>query len=150
MGLFLQCQGQYGAFVYYDATDYQATAQPFGTGDGTTTSFALRRSLGGFSEAVVAPVTSATTLLFPGGLTATATPPTLKDNGATIPAANYALSNPGGIVTFATAPAVGHALTWTGYFGFLCRFDGDDLDFEQFMSNLWRAESVKFRSLSAQ
>lgn len=35
-------------------------------------------------------------------------------------------------------------------YAFLCRFDGDDLNFEQFMANLWKADSVKFRSLRAQ
>ena len=150
MGLFLQTQGQYGAFVFYDATDYAVSGQVFGTGDGVTTSFALNRRLGGFVEPVVAPVTSATTLYFPGGQSAQALPPVVTDNGATVPAANYAISNPGGVVTFATAPSSGHALAWTGAFGFLCRFDGDDLDFEQFMANLWSAPSVKFRSLRAQ
>jgi uncharacterized protein (TIGR02217 family) len=149
MGLFLQCQGQYGPFLYYDPTDYAVSAQPFGTGDGTTTSFPLARTLGGFVEPVVAPVTSATTLYFTSGSVAVAAP-IIYDNGGVVAPANYAISNPGGVVTFTTAPASGDALTWTGSFGFLCRFDGDDLDFEQFMANLWRAQSVKFRSLRAQ
>ncbi len=149
MGLYLQCQGQYGAFVYYDPTDYLVNAQTFGTGDGVTRSFALTRALGGFVEPVVAPVISATTLIFPV-LSAAAVAPLVSGQWRTVSAANYAISNPGGVVTFTTAPASGHALTWTGYFGFLCRFDGDDLDFEQFMANLWRVQSVKFRSLRAQ
>lgn len=149
MGLFLQCQGQFGAFLYYDASDYQVGAQAFGTGDGTTTKFALSRSLGAFLEPVVAPVTTASTLNFPGGATVAAAAPAIRDNGAPVPASNYTISNPGGVVTFNVAPASGHALTWSGYFGFLCRFDGDDLDFEQFMANLWSAQSVKFRSLRA-
>ncbi len=55
MGLFLQCQGQFGTFLYYDPTDYSLTNQPFGVGDGTTTAFPLLRTLGGFSEPIVAP-----------------------------------------------------------------------------------------------
>jgi hypothetical protein len=54
------------------------------------------------------------------------------------------------LVTFTTAPASGAALTWSGYYAFLCRFDDDVLDFEQFMSKLWEAKQVKFRSLRAQ
>jgi len=150
MGLFLQCQGQYGAFLFYDATDYRVSGQLFGTGDGTTTSFQLARSLGGFNEPVIAPVTSATTLFFSSAASVAATAPVITNNGATVAAANYAISTPGGVVTFVSAPASGAALAWSGYFGFLCRFDGDDLDFEQFMANLWRAQSVKFRSLRAQ
>jgi uncharacterized protein (TIGR02217 family) len=150
MGLFLQCQGQYGAFVFYDASDYLVSGQALGVGDGTTTNFQLARTLGGFAEPVVAPVTSATTLQFPSATAVAATAPVITDNGATVATGNYTISNPGGVVSFNTAPASGHALAWSGYFGFLCRFDGDDLDFEQFMASLWRAESVKFRSLRAQ
>ena len=68
--------------------------------------------------------------------------------GALVDPSAYTIAN--GLVTFATAPASGAALAWTGYFGFLCRFDGDDLDFEQFMANLWKVDSLKFRSLRAQ
>jgi len=296
MGLFLQCQGQYSAFLYYDPTDYQVSAQPFGVGDGTTISFQLVRSLGGFSEPVTQPFAPAAPTLFQvqgsaaayapnnlanhsgdftngvwsktnaslasgvadpfGGaaaqtVTATAanalvsqsataigsnyvssiwmrrrtgagtvslctpanvsaavsltsswqrfsasgapaagsaycavqlatsgdavdvygpqleqsllsTPgpyfqtlatdyyggPWIAANGALVDPSAYTVSN--GLVKFSSPPANGAALAWTGYFGFLCRFDGDDLDFEQFMANLWRAQSVKFRSLRAQ
>jgi uncharacterized protein (TIGR02217 family) len=150
MGLFLQCQGQYGEFVFYDPTDYQVNAQAFGTGDGSTTTFQLERGLGGFLEPVIAPVASATTLYLPGGVSVSATAPVIQANLVTVSSSDYSISSPGGVVTFTSAPANGAALTWSGYFGFLCRFDGDDLDFEQFMSNLWRAESVKFRSLRTQ
>jgi hypothetical protein len=53
-------------------------------------------------------------------------------------------------VAFATAPAPGAVLAWSGFFSFLCRFDDDAVDFEQFMSNLWKVESLKFKSLRAQ
>jgi hypothetical protein len=65
IGLFLQCQGQWGTFLYGDPTDYSATAQGFGTGNGTTTAFQLTRSLGGFSEAIVAPFAPAAPALNP-------------------------------------------------------------------------------------
>ena len=148
MGLFLQCQGQFGSFVFYDPTDYSVTGQAFGTGDGTTTTFQLCRTLGGFTEPIVVPA-AAGTLNFPGGQSASVPNPTIYNNG-TLVSSGYSISTPGGVVTFTSAPAAGHALTWTGAFGFLCRFDGDDLDFEQFMANLWKAESVKFRSLRQQ
>jgi uncharacterized protein (TIGR02217 family) len=148
LGLYLQMQGQFGQFVFYDPTDYRVTAQPIGTGDGATTTFQLTRTLGGFTEPVIMPA-AAGTLSFPGGQTASVPNPTIYANG-TVVSSGYAISTPGGLVTFSTAPASGVALTWTGAFGFLCRFDGDDLDFEQFMSNLWKVGSVKFRSLRAQ
>lgn len=144
MGLFLQCGGQFGTFVYYDPTDFTVTSQGFGMGDGTTTSFQLTRTLGGFVEAIVAPVTTTTTLYFPG-FSISAFAPVIKDNGSVVSSANYSISN--GLVTFATAPTSGAALTWTGMFGFLCRFEDDSVDFDQFMSNLWQVESLKFRSV---
>ena len=297
MGLFLQTQGQYGAFLYYDPTDYAVSAQGFGVGDGATTTFQLVRTLGGFVEPVTQPFAPSAPALFqvqgspaayapnnlmnysadftnaawiktntsvasgagdpfggtaaqtitasaagglcyqaqlgasgnfvaslwvrrhtgtgavylrtpgnanvaiavtsswqrystsgpPGGanhvylalalansgdavdvyapqveqsLASSPGPyfqtlasdyfggPWITAGGALVDPGAYTLAN--GAVTFASAPASGAALAWTGYFGFLCRFDGDDLDFEQFMGNLWKADSVKFRSLRAQ
>ena len=117
MGLFLQCQGQYGAFLFYDATDYQVSGQSFGTGDGTTTGFQLARSLGGFNEAVVAPVTSAATLHFSSGASVAATAP-----------------GPG------VAVSADFGVLW------LCRFAEDVADLENFMALLWRWATVKLQT----
>ncbi len=73
--------------------------------------------------------------------------PRITAAGALVDPTGYTLS--GGAVTFSTPPANGAALQWTGYFGFLCRFDDDAVEFEQFMSQLWAAKSVKFRSVRA-
>ena len=43
----------------------------------------------------------------------------------------------------------GVAITATFAYAFQCRFDADDLDFEEFMQNLWSAKSVKFRSVQS-
>lgn len=147
MGLFLQLGGRYGAFLYYDPTDYAVVSQGFGVGDGSTTAFQLVRTLGGFAEWIVAPVTSAGTLYFPG-FSIVASAPKIYAAGTLVSAATYSIVN--GLVSFTAAPANGAALTWTGWFGFLCRFDDDALDFEQFMQNLWRVDLLKFRSVRAQ
>jgi uncharacterized protein (TIGR02217 family) len=131
MGLFLACQGQYGAFLYSDPTDHAAAAQAIGTGDGSTTTFTLSRSLGGFVE----PVGWATHVS------------AVYLNG-TAQGSGWSVTTPNSLV-FATAPAAGAVVTADFTYAFLCRFDGDDLDFEQFMLNLWKADSVKFRSLRA-
>ena len=52
MGFFLQLQGQFGTFLYTDPDDNTVTGQAFATGDGSTTSFTIERSLGGFLEPV--------------------------------------------------------------------------------------------------
>ena len=148
MGFYLQMQGQYGSFLFYDPTDFQVSAQAFGTGDGVTTTFQLARSLGGFLEPIVAPLVASGTIAFGGGQpSVSAAAPVITAAGATVSASNYSISSPGGIVTFTTAPASGAALAWSGSYAFLCRFDADDMDFEQFMAAIWRAESVKLRSL---
>jgi uncharacterized protein (TIGR02217 family) len=132
MGLFLQMQGQFGTFLFVDPTDNFALNQTLGTGDGATTAFTLTRTLGGFTE----PVGWATSVS------------AVSVGGAAL-TTGWSIATPNSL-TFATAPAAGAAVVASFAYAFLCRFDGDDLDFEQFMSNLWRAESVKFRSLRAQ
>jgi hypothetical protein len=298
MGLYLQCQGKFGEFIYYDPTDFLVNQQIFGVGDGSTTAFQLTRSLGGFFEAIVRPFTPSAPTIFQvqgsvanyapnnlvnysgdltnavwtksgasvtggvadpfggtGAQTVSATSslasisqtqvatganyvsslwarrrtgsgtviladpandshsltlsltstwqrfsvsgppaggdaycqvrlsatgdaidvygaqleqsnfsspgpyfqtlmssyfggPWISPGGMLVDPSTYVISN--GAVTFTTAPLSAAALAWTGYFGFLCRFEADDLDFEQFMANLWRADSVKFRSLRNQ
>ena len=132
MGLFLQMQGQFGTFLFVDPSDNFALNQTIGTGDGATTAFTLTRTLGGFVE----PVGWATSVL------------AASVGGAAL-TTGWSIATPNSL-TFATAPAAGAMVTASFAYAFLCRFDGDDLDFEQFMANLWRAESVKFRSLRAQ
>ena len=50
-------------------------------------------------------------------------------------ASGWSLSTPNSLV-FASAPGSGVAIAATFAFAFQCRFDSDDQDFEQFMSNL--------------
>jgi hypothetical protein len=246
MGLFLQCQGQFGSFLYVDPTDSVATGQSVGAGDGATTSFVLSRTLGGFKEPVgwatavsnaylngaqippgglaepAAPSLSQVTVGSLGGATYFAKVSYVTASGETAASTEASLATtanhvvrvaspgtpspasavgwnvyvstssgsetrqnvapialgtawqepaPGGLVsgaappganttgwslvapnllTFAGAPAAAATISADFSYAFLCRFDADDLDFEQFMSNLWRAQSVKFRSLRAQ
>ncbi|MDE3176410.1 MAG: DUF2460 domain-containing protein [Pseudomonadota bacterium] len=246
MGLFLQCQGQFGAFLYVDPTDSAVTGQSVGAGDGATTNFVLSRTLGGFNEPVgwatnvtdvylngalipaaglappaapslsqvsagalgaatyyakvtyvtasgeTAPSAEASLAVTANHVLSVASPatpspasaigwnvyvatasgaqskqnaapialgtawqetaPTGLISGAPAPASNttgWSLVAPN-ILAFAGAPAATAAISADFAYAFVCRFDADDLDFEQFMSNLWRAQSVKFRSLRAQ
>ena len=132
MGLFLQCQGQYGTFLYIDPTDNAAASSTsFATGDGLTTAFTLSRWLGGFLEPV-------------GWATAVTQ---VVVNGATL-GSGWSLSAPN-TLNFTSAPAPGATIGATFSYGFQCRFDDDAQDFEQFAFALWRAQSVKFRSVRA-
>jgi hypothetical protein len=147
-------QGQFGPWLFVDPTDCQiptsalldsagapildAAGAPildaggaqvscaFAVGDGATRIFQLTRPMRSFAEPVYAAYAA-----------------TVLDNGAL--ASGYTVA--GGQVTFATAPAVGHALSWFGFYYFGCRFLKDDLGFEQIVRELWAGKSLKFTSL---
>lgn len=91
----------------------RGTDQAFGMGDGFTRTFQLTKTY------TRGPATYVRKIGLP--LVASAI---VFDNGA--PAASYALSRPGGVVTFDDAPADGHALTWGGLFDVPVRFESDD------------------------
>jgi len=129
MGLYLQCRGQYGTFLYTDPTDNAVANQVFATGDGATTAFGLARTLGGFLE----PVSWVTAI---SQVTVAGAP---QSAGWTFTAPNT--------LTLASAPASGALIGASFSYAFQCRFEEDSADFEQFMQNLWRIDSVKFRSV---
>ena len=129
MGLYLQCLGQYGTFLYTDPTDSAVNNQTFATGDGATTSFTFARSLGGFLEPV-------------GWVTSVSQ---VTVGGAAQPT-GWSLSTPNSLA-FTSAPAAGALIGASFSYAFQCRFDADSTDFEQFMQNLWRVASLKFRSV---
>jgi len=129
MGLFLACQGQYSTFLYTDPTDNNVTGGGIAAGDGATTTFTFARYLGTFFEPV-------------GWVTAVSN---VYLNGVN-QTSGWSLTTPNRLV-FGTPPSSGVAITATFAYAFQCRFSADDLAFEEFMQNLWKAESVKFRSV---
>ncbi len=135
MGLYLQCQGQAGTFLYVDPTDNTQAAfisTTPATGDGVNTVFALNRTLGIGANIETEPVS---------WITGT---PVVHDNGV---AAGAFAVNAGNTITFTTAPASGHAITATCAYAFNCRFLDDQMDFEEIMNGLWQVQSLKFRSV---
>lgn len=131
MGLFLVCQGQFNTFLYTDPTDNSVTAGAIATGDGATTTFTFARYMGSFLEPV-------------GWVTAVSN---VYLNGVN-QASGWSLTTPNSLV-FGTPPGSGVAITATFTYAFQCRFSADDLDFEEFMQNLWKLDSLKFRSVRA-
>jgi|SRR5579871_361256 len=129
MGLYLQCQGQWGTFLFTDPTDNAVTGQMIATGDGATTSFPFSRTLGGFIEPV-GWVTSVSAVYLDGA-----------SQGS-----GWSLSAPNSLV-FASPPGSGVVVSADFAWAFECRFDDDEADFEQFMANLWTLKSLKFRSV---
>lgn len=120
-------------FQFNDLDDNTVTDQLFGTGDGSTTAFALVRTMpgtAGFVEPVFAPTIT-----------------NIKDNGT--PTVLYTLGTQG-LVTFNSAPVAGHTLTWTGTYNWLCRFDDDSIDLEKFANLFWEAKKITFTTIKTQ
>jgi len=129
MGFFLQLQGQFGTFLYTDPDDNAVTGQAFATGDGSTASFTIERSLGGFLE--------------PAGWVTTLSNVYL--NGVH-QSSGFSLTTPN-TLTFTSAPGNGVVVSAEFAYAFNCRFLEDQMDFEEFMANLWKLHSMKFRSV---
>lgn len=122
VGFYNQMSGSAGLFSYTDSTDYSVTNHVFGTGDGISTKFMLLRTLGGFAEPVYVFAGS----IFLNGIVTTA----------------YTFVN--GVLTFTTPPGPGTTLTWTGTFKWLCRFDDDEIEFEQIDNSRWKLSNLVF------
>jgi hypothetical protein len=56
---------------------------------------------------------------------------------------DYAISNPGGVLTFTVAPAPGAAITCDMQYYWPVRFDDDAMEFEQFLPKYHKLKSVK-------
>jgi len=130
MGFFNQMQGQANTFLYSDPDDNTITGQALGNADGATTAFLFARTLGGFAEPV-------------GWVTAVNN---VYLNGA--PTAAYTFTGPN-TLNLNSAPAFGVAVSADFTYAYNCRFLEDQMDFEEFMSTLYRLGSMKFRSVKS-
>jgi len=129
VGFYNQCYGRALSFQFTDPDDSVATMQVFGTGDGTTTQFQLARAMGGFVEAVYAP----------GGV------PQIYVAGTALAFnSGYSINMQTGVVTFATAPALGAALAWTGIYAWWCNWDDDKQTVSAIMSGIYEAKKLAF------
>ena len=128
LGFFNARAGSFESWLYSDPDDRRVTAQAFGTGDGSTPTFQLVRTLGGTVEPVYA--LDGVPAIYVGG--------TLKTAGT-----HYTVTASAGIV-FITPPAAGALLTWTGFYYWRCRFLHDQTEFSRFMAQLWEMKSCEF------
>jgi uncharacterized protein (TIGR02217 family) len=135
LAFFNSREGRFGVFYYWDDEDYQVNGDQFAVGDGQSTTFQLGRILAkGTPQATFEPIR------------AVWTEPTIEIAGT--PASGFTIGTTG-TVTFASPPAYGAALTWTGQFLYLCRFDQDTLDMAQLLSLLWSQKGLKFVTVPA-
>ena len=133
MGLFIAAKGRAGTFLFTDPYDNSVTNFQFGTGDGTSQVFPLTRPIGSNGALDIVQNLNGS--------------PSIFNNGTLVsPSGGYSIDSRG-VVTFNTAPASGHALTWTGSFYFLVRFKQDSLaDLEQFFTGSWSINTFELES----
>lgn len=108
-------KGRAYGFRFKDWTDFTATAQSIGTGDGVATQFQLKKtySSGSASEArAIRKPVSGTVQIYKAEI--------LQTSGVTVASST-------GVVTFAAAPTSGQAITATCEFDVPVRFDTDRL-----------------------
>lgn len=131
LAFFNAAAGQFGQFVFNDPDDNTATAQAFGLGDGSTKQFQVTKSYGGYVEPVGF-INSGQSIFI---------------NGTLQSAATYTLNSPyNGWITFTTAPGSGLGLSWSGTYGYVCRFLADTYDFDRFMNLLYSVKKLEFIS----
>ncbi|WP_369913867.1 DUF2460 domain-containing protein [Xanthomonas sp. NCPPB 3005] len=109
----LVCRGMVHCFRFKDYLDFEALNEVFAIADGVRTTFQLAKfsTVDGISyEREVYAIVAAT----------------ITDNGL---AASPSVDMQRGTVTFASPPANGHVLRWSGEFDVWVRFDQDDLPF---------------------
>lgn len=132
-GFFLDRQGSYDSFLLLHDTDNHVTNGAIGTGDGTTTTFILTRTMG-------------STLAEPVGYVHSTDISGVYLNGT--PTGSYTIVAPNQLV-FSSAPASGVLITASFQFYFHVTFAEDTLDFEEFMDNLYECHEVKLTSIPA-
>jgi uncharacterized protein (TIGR02217 family) len=130
-GFFLQQQGTFAPFLFDDPTDNSIAGQPIGIGNSSTGAFQLVRSMAGFAEPITAPDTVSAIYL----------------NGVRQDPAGYTVDMESGIVTFATPPTAGRAVTADFTYRFRVRFADDTAEFENFMYQLWQLKQIKLQSV---
>lgn len=130
VGFFNARRGRFDTFLWRDPTDYRATDQQIGSGNGAQSSFPVFREMGGFGEPVLNFITA----------------PAVKVAGALkTQGTDYTLSN--GLLTFTSAPPAGAAVTWSGQFYKRMRFQRDETEFEQFLDELWSAKKIELKTV---
>jgi uncharacterized protein (TIGR02217 family) len=132
VGFFEERGGEAASFYFEPPMLSPAWTQALGAGDGTTSTFAFAVAIGG---AAIAPENV-------GTVSAVYLDGVAQSSGFLVNATALAPS-----VTFATAPAAGVAVTADFRWYFLCRFDDDSADTEEFMATLYALQSLKLRTV---
>jgi uncharacterized protein (TIGR02217 family) len=119
LDMFMVCRGRLHAFRVRNWLNYRATAWRFGTGDGVTEEFQLGKRITVDGESYLNEIHALS-------IATDAPTPVAYVNGVATAAT---FDDRTGKVLFAAPPALGAALTWTGWFDYWVRFAADDLPY---------------------
>ena len=131
-GFYLSQLGPLNTLLFRDQYQNTCTGQFIATGDGSTTTFQLQRTVQGYTEPVFAVDTRGAHTYGPYTRPAAVTPQAYV-SGLPV-SATFATET--GVLTLATASGTsGNPITATFSYGFRVRFEDDSIDFD----NLWAA-----------
>lgn len=133
--VFLACKGRYGRFFFGDPGDRSRPAQYIDTGDGVRTRFRVVRSLSSGALTSIEPV---------GGVDMANAISVTVNGSPAAPGSFYIDANDLQTLVF-FSPPVGQIIMSFYYF-YYCQFMEDIQHFEEFMANLHRVATLKFRS----
>lgn len=143
LDFFYVVRGKATAFRYKDWSDYQLTMENIGTGDGVQTQFQITKKYTAGAETYTRTLRK---------IVAAFTPPAHPAAGWDDPAVEfkvyvndvlqttgYTVNNNTGVITFSSAPALGHSVKVTCEFDVPVRFDTDKMDItlEAFELEVW-------------
>lgn len=128
LGFFNARQGAYDTFLIDDPDDDLVTAQAIGTGDGSTLTFQMVRTLGSFVQPVYDVKNSPTPLIYLNGV---------------LQSSFYSITS-AGVLTFTGGHAPGNGVAITATFGYYWRvtFKDDQMNFAKFMQYRYRLDQV--------
>ena len=145
LSLFRAHFGSLYPFRFKDYSDFTATNEVFGTGNGVTTAFQLTMT---YDPSMIL-LGVAGSLQYVRNITLPNASPTIKVDGVTKTAGvDYNISS-SGVVTFTSAPSGSPApsLTWTGTFDVPVRFDTDQLPVVMTMADLASIRSIPIKEV---
>lgn len=138
MGFLLQIGGTLGRFLYSNPADNSVTANPIGTGDGETNTFALTRTFGANGYSASEPVGQVDLTqdfhVYVDGVLAT----TGYTVSTSSPVANA--------LTFSAAPASGKAVSVDMTYFYYCKLADNSNTLEKFMDRLFLLNKIALQS----